>query len=257
MRAPPRIARHERIYAIGDVHGCLDLLVTLLTRIRADAERRPAQRTRILFIGDLIDRGPCSREVVEWLHDNTGRDGDVIVLRGNHEQMMIQALDGDEPSFEAWLRFGGEQTLRSWGFQDNDFALELADIVAAARRAVPPSVTAWLAALPFSYRSGDFYFVHAGIRPGTSLARQHPDDLLWIGEEFLSAEVEHEAVIVHGHSVREHGPEMLRHRINLDTGAYRTGRLTAVGFEGSRQWSISATSERGVDVPAPLETEPC
>lgn len=237
---PPTTARGERIYAIGDVHGRLDLFVQLVALIRQDAEGRPApRRTRILLIGDIVDRGPSSAELVERLRALQAGGMDIVVLKGNHELMMVAALRGDFYALEDWLRFGGNETLRSWGLSDDALALPLPDLLAAAGKAIPREAIDWLDALPLTARSGDYVFVHAGIRPGVSLKRQHPGDLLWIADEFLDHADPHPAVIVHGHTIVEDGPHLLPNRIAIDTGAYRTGRLSAVALEEDRQWTIT------------------
>jgi serine/threonine protein phosphatase 1 len=238
---PPSIAPGERIYAIGDVHGHFDLFAKLIALINADAKISPAEQTKIIVIGDLIDRGPHSAEVVECLRKYTDQSDRMIVLKGNHEQVMVQALRGDLEALNAWLQFGGDTTLDSWGVSRDAIEGPLPELFRAAVNAVPQDVLRWLERLPLTHRSQDFFFVHAGIRPGVDLDEQRPADMLWITDDFLDVQEPHQAVIVHGHSICEHGPEILRHRIGLDTGAYRTGRLSAVGFEGSRQWMLSAT----------------
>jgi serine/threonine protein phosphatase 1 len=240
MRKSPSITRGDRIYAIGDIHGRLDLFAILIERIREDAARRPARRTRLVLIGDVVDRGPSSAELVKYLMRFGRQTERLIVLRGNHEQVMIEALRGDLEALQSWLRFGGEETLKSWGVRDEIFGGSLEDLHRAASVAIGPDVFLWLNGLPFSYRSGDFFFVHAGIRPGVALDEQDPEDMLWIRDEFTSATQEHGAIVVHGHTIFEHGPEILGNRIGLDTGAYRTGRLAAVGFEENRQWIITS-----------------
>jgi serine/threonine protein phosphatase 1 len=240
MRRLPRIAFGERIYAIGDVHGRFDLLSALMGRISADAKERPARRTKLLFVGDLIDRGPDSAQVVDHLQTMSRVSRNLIVLKGNHEEVMVQSLRGDLETFTAWLTFGGREALMSWGVSEKDLSLPIERVRELAVAAVPIQTLSWMATLPFSYRSGDFLFVHAGIRPGVPLRDQDPGDYLWIRDEFIESEAMHPAVIVHGHTICEHGPEIRRNRIGLDTGAYRTGRLSAVAFEGSRQWAITA-----------------
>ena len=194
----PTLASGERIYAIGDIHGRLDLFASLVRRIKVDAARRPARRTKVVLIGDMIDRGPNSAQLIEQVQQFCYRTSDIIVLRGNHEQMMVHSLRGDINSLQAWLRFGGDATLKSWGLSDQELSQPPEIVLATALQRVPSPTIAWLAGLRLSYRSGDFFFTHAGIRPGVPLVDQDADDLLWIGTDFLSDLREHPAVIVTG-----------------------------------------------------------
>lgn len=153
---------------------------------------------------------------------------------------MVNALrDGDEALFSKWVKYGGGATLRSWGISSDTISGPLPALIATARKTIPTRVVRWMSTLPLFYRSGDFFFVHAGIRPGVSLWRQRRRDMLWIGKDFTSSQQQHPAVIVHGHSIVENGPEIHANRIALDTGAYRTGKLSAMGFEEDRQWGLS------------------
>jgi serine/threonine protein phosphatase 1 len=233
----PTLPRGLRIYAVGDVHGRFDLLARLLDLIREDAALTPARSTKLVFLGDVVDRGPDSASVVQTLMTAT-QSNNLIVLRGNHEQTMLAALCGDREAMDMWLRFGGDATLRSWGVTDKDLKGDRDALIDIGRAKVGEDVIGWLRSLPLCHRAGDFFFVHAGVRPECKLSTQEPLDLMWIREEFLESTEMHEAVIVHGHSISELGPEILRHRIGIDTGAYRTGRLAAVGFEGARQWVL-------------------
>jgi len=237
FRRQPSLPRGLRIYAVGDVHGRFDLLALLLDRVRQDAALNPAKSTKLIFLGDVIDRGPDSASVVQTLMAATHSDN-LIVLRGNHEQTMLAALSGDRDAMDIWLRFGGDATLRSWGISEADLRGDREALIDVGRATVGDEVVDWLRSLPLSHHCGDFFFVHAGVRPECRLSMQEPVDLMWIREDFLESTEMHEAVIVHGHSISERGPEILRHRIGIDTGAYRTGRLAAVGFEGPRQWVV-------------------
>lgn len=239
MSRLPALAPGERVYAIGDVHGCFDLLESLVTRIRADDASRASCRTTILLIGDIVDRGPRSADVVGLLMPLAQRTDRLVVLKGNHEDMMVHALRGDLVVLQTWLRLGGDATLRSWGVPAEALGEPGRDLLKAARSKVKRKTLAWLDELPLSYKSGDFFFVHAGIRPGVSLAKQDPDDLIWIRDEFLTNDDMHPAVIVHGHTIAADGPELRHNRIGLDTGAYRTGKLSAVGFDGEDRWTLT------------------
>jgi serine/threonine protein phosphatase 1 len=247
----PRLPDDLRIYAIGDVHGCFNLLAELLQRIEVDCAKRGITKTKLVLLGDLIDRGPQSAQVCNLLYDL--RDSpDVICLKGNHEAAMVDALNGNFEALRFWLAFGGVTTLASWGVDQGliDQAclgdVQQYELLQAARDAVPGTILDWLNSLPLSYAVGDYFFVHAGIRPGVPLNAQKEEDLLWIREPFLSSWKQHEATIVHGHSEAA-SATLGATRIGIDTAAYRTGRLTALGLEGTEQWPIYTTEpEAGV-----------
>ena len=235
-----KTAPGERLYAVGDVHGRADLFLELMGLIREDSALRAPLTTRIVVLGDFIDRGPSAAELVGWLMRYSRASERFIVLKGNHEQGMTDALGGDFGTLRSWLAVGGEQTLQSWGVTRETLSgSSPSEIVKAARRCVRPDVLRWMELLPTSYRSGDILFVHAGVRPGVPLARQSSADLLWIGQEFLESEQPHPFLVVHGHTISEDGPELRPNRIGIDTGAYRTGRLTALGLERDQRWILS------------------
>ncbi len=234
---PPAVPQGRRVYAIGDVHGRLDLLDILLARLEADTAARGAADTDVILLGDLIDRGPESSRVVERAMTSLGW-ARLLVLKGNHEDAMLAALDGDRDMCRLWLRNGGPEALASWGVAPAVIADgTLGEVIEAARSAIPPHQFAFLSQAPHSIRIGDYYFVHAGVRPGVGLADQQPGDSLWIRDEFLRSTADHGAVVVHGHSITPEVEERAN-RIGLDTGAYATGRLTALGLEGTDRWLI-------------------
>lgn len=239
LREPSAVPKGRRIYAIGDIHGCVSLLGDLLRRIEDDNDARGGGKAELILLGDLIDRGAQSARLLRALHRHSlGKR--CRVLRGNHEAMVSDVLAGDHDAAALWLRTGGVETLLSFGVPDS--AIDPDDTVrtiALAREAIPTSVRTWIAKLPLMMRAGDYVFVHAGIRPGVPLKRQKPDDLLWIREPFLSSDADHGAIIVHGHTITESGVTVRPNRIGVDTGAYRTGRLSALGLEGSLKWVIS------------------
>lgn len=235
----PSVAPGERVYAVSGIHGCIELLGRLVARIRDDNGRRPSRRTKLLFLGGLIDRGPHSADVVAHLRQLTQQTSKLIVLKGSDEQMMVQALAGDLDILEAWLCRGGDAALRSWGLERAIVDGPLPDLLNSARSAIDRDLIRWLDDLPLHHRSGDYFFVHAGVRPGVSLDEQREEDLLWIGEEFLDHEDDHEAVIVHGQSATDSEPDMLHHRIGLPTGGYWSGTLSAVGLEGAQRWVVT------------------
>lgn len=235
----PRTQPGERIYAVGDVHGRYDLLRALLDQIGAHcAALPPAQSLHVVFLGDIIDRGPQSFEVLELLHDLQSKSERVVVLLGNHEEAMLQALDGKANMLRDWMRVGGAATVQSFGLEPFDSATDSSDYLRAMRAVVPREWVAWMKRLPLTAQSGDYLFCHAGIRPGVPLRRQVRDDLLWIRDDFLDDERSHPLVIVHGHSI-EQSVEIRSNRIGIDTGAYRTGTLTALYLEDDKQEVIS------------------
>jgi len=243
----------QRLYAIGDVHGRFDLFRRLTSMIEDDQATRPPAPTRIVLLGDIVDRGPDSARMVRGCMTLTATTDRFVVLKGNHEEMMAEALGGNLAVYGHWLRFGGRETLLSWGV-DPAVAEGPAtpDHLRIAAEAVGPDVVNWLATLPLHHEHDGFLFVHAGIRPGIPFRRQRQDDLLWITDEFLESEAPHDRIVVHGHSVVEDGPVIRPNRIGIDTGAYRTGRLTALGVENGETWTLSTTPPAG---PVPADGE--
>ena len=231
-------AKPVRTYAIGDIHGCSDLLAELLDLIECDVQGRLPMLNRLVVLGDFIDRGPDSARIVD-VFMRLGDRPNVVILKGNHEATMVDALDGDASAMEAWLDYGGAATLESYGLTLSASASwDLRSVIREARAAIPKAVVSWLRMLPVSYVWGDYFFVHAGVRPGVPLAGQTNDDLLWIREEFTDSNESFGAVVVHGHSIYEEGVKFGPHRIGVDTGAYRTGRLSAVGLESDQRWVV-------------------
>lgn len=230
----------DRVYAVGDIHGRYDLLRALLDRIGDHAAALPpSESLHVVFLGDIVDRGPDSLKVLEFLYDLQSKSDRVVVLLGNHEDAMLQALDGDPAMLRDWMRVGGAATVRSFGLEPFVPGEDAGRYLRQLRAAVPREWAAWLKRLPLTARSGDYLFCHAGVRPGVALRRQTRNDLLWIRDDFLDDPRDHGAVIVHGHSIE---PEALirANRIGIDTGAYRTGELTALYLEGEKQELLSA-----------------
>ena len=235
-----RIAKGERIYAIGDIHGCADLFAALMSLIRRDNASRPQARTRIIILGDVVDRGPDSKALVDRLVKYSGSSKRFSVLKGNHEQTMLAALSGDLAAAEMWIKFGGDATLISWGVESD--LIEKAStpvIMFRARQCIPPDVLQWMRRLRLYIQSGNVLFVHAGLRSGVPLRKQDPQDLMWIRHESIDDTIHHPLLVVHGHTIWEDGPHVQANHIGIDTGAYRTGRLTALGFEGGSVWSLA------------------
>lgn len=244
-RAPvsaPAIPSGQRVYAVGDVHGCLDLLDQLLAAIDADdAEREPAATT-LIFLGDLVDRGPDSAGVVERVRQRAGAGADVRLLLGNHEEIFLAALDGDPKGLRLFCRVGGRETALSYGIAAESYERSgYEDLAVLLTDAVPPEHRVFLAGGTDMEVIGDYAFVHAGVNPGRTLEEQRVADLRWIRDPFLDHRKELEKVVVHGHTIADE-VEFRPHRIGVDTGAYLSGRLSAVALEGDRTWTIDTVS---------------
>lgn len=227
----------QLVYAIGDIHGCYLLLRDLLARIATDAEATAqGRRPIIILLGDLIDRGPHSAQVVEavtWLQRFDRYE--VRLLMGNHERAMLTFIE--RPSEAAdWLSFGGDATLRGYGVEPpapGSPAPALIKARDALLQRMPASHLLCLQqALPM-LTLGDYAFAHAGIRPGRPIAEQEEEDVLWIGAEFTASTERFEKIIVHGHTITDE-PQLPGNRIGIDTGAYRSGILTALRIEDGR-----------------------
>jgi len=234
----PQGARGYRAYVVGDVHGRLDLLEQLLGQIERDWTERPAKKGLLVFLGDLIDRGPNSAQVVERLRTYSARGLQTVFLLGNHEEVLLRILGGDASPIGSWLRFGGAECLESYGADARRIARSAdADALQLIQEAIPAEQVEFLQGFGDTCRFGDYLFVHAGIRPGVSIDEQLQSDLRWIREPFLEDEADHGCVVVHGHTIRPEVEERAN-RIGIDTGAYRTGVLTALAIEGAERWYL-------------------
>lgn len=237
-RRPASVPDGLRVCAIGDVHGCLGPFGDLMERLDADLAGRPSAETRIIVLGDFIDRGPDSAKMVDLLR-TFSQEPNVTVLMGNHEAVAVDALRGEPGALRYWMNMGGGTALESWGVPYSlVYGGSESELAAAAREYVPADAIDWLANLPHYEVIGDYLFVHAGIRPGVALADQQPRDLLWIRDDFLRSRVDHGMTVVHGHSASE-TVQQRGNRIGIDTGAYWTGRLTALCLEGRERWLVS------------------
>lgn len=226
MPAPATLPPGRRVYAVGDIHGCLDRLASLHERIGDDLAARPVERPLLVHLGDYVDRGPDSAGVVRRLVGGFA-GASVVNLKGNHEQMMLDALDGGAPdAFVHWMQNGGRASLRSW-------AVPVAAEAAEMRDHIPADHLRFLRGLALFHREGGYVFVHAGVRPGWPAERQSPEDLMWIREPFLSWSGDFGAVVVHGHTPME-GPVVKSNRIGIDTGAVLGGPLTCAVLEQDR-----------------------
>lgn len=239
-----------RAYAIGDVHGRLDLLDEILGEIERDMAARKPLRTFIILLGDLIDRGPDSAGVVERLRAYRNDGAELILLSGNHEEVLLEILSGKLGVLPAWLKFGGAECARSYGIDPEQ--LKQADELRAielVREKVPRRHREFLRGFADTFRFGDYLFVHAGIRPGVGLEEQDRKDLRWIREPFLGDAKEHGFVVVHGHTIAPEVEER-SNRIGIDTGAYQSGVLTAVAIEDERRWFLATGAAQGRSVAA-------
>lgn len=224
-----RLPKGVRVYAIGDIHGCSGLLAGAFALIDADLARSKPERAIHVFLGDYVDRGPDVKQTLDLLIARS-QAYETVFIKGNHEAILVDFLR-NPPVLPDWLRLGGDSTLASYGvpvsFADGD-----TDAVRMAfARAMPQAHIAFLARLVPSFTCGDFFFAHAGVRPGIPLEEQNEDDLMWIREPFLSSREDFGKVVVHGHTpVRE--PDVREHRVNIDVGAYVTGRMAVLAMEG-------------------------
>lgn len=223
------------VYAIGDVHGYLDLLRGVEAHIREDMAARTAGRRVVVYLGDYVDRGPASCGVIEHLLRSPLSDCEPVHLSGNHEQWLLRFLD--DPSVgPAWLRNGGRETLASYGvsvpYQVD--AEGMAAVQRAFTQALPASHRKFLEDMPLCHQEGDYFFAHAGVRPGVPLDEQSPQDLVWIREEFLYSTADFGAVVVHGHTPT-HTPEEHPNRVGIDTGAFMSGILTGLVLDGEKR----------------------
>ena len=240
-KAEHGIPKDQRIFAIGDVHGRSDLLNCLLDKISRQCQERPLAENHIIFLGDLIDRGPDSCGVIETILNMDPDLAKVHLIKGNHEEIFLSMLDGDTRSARVFCNIGGRETLASYGIDKSLFDEGGLDVLCKrAAASVPAQHQKLLESGLDMLVIGDYLFTHAGTRPGVSISEQKPQDLRWIRSEFLDYEGTFEKIVVHGHSIAVEIQE-LPHRIGIDTGAYRSGILTALGLEGTNRWFVQAS----------------
>lgn len=233
----------QRAYAVGDIHGRADLFDALADAINADDAERGEAQTTVVLLGDLIDRGPDSAGVVARARSWQAMRS-VRVLMGNHEEMFLDSLEKPEV-LRHFLRYGGKETVLSYGVDEASYyAADLAETQALMRAAIPAGDIDFIRSFEDTITLGDFLFVHAGIVPDVPLEQQRTSDLRWIRSPFLEHSGSHGAVVVHGHTIFKR-PDIRHNRIGIDTGAYETGVLTALGLEGQNRWLIEARAEDG------------
>jgi len=238
-----RAPEGTRIHAVGDIHGRLDLLDDLLAQIEIDNAMRPPAKTKLIFLGDLADRGPDSRGVIERLMELAKSRRDVRFIFGNHEELLILAWQGDKRALGLFNRVGGRETMASYGvpyhIYDAATLEELGDIVSAA---IPRAHIDFLCNFENWIVAGDYIFVHAGIRPGASIEEQEASDLRWIRKEFTEHRGDFGRMVIHGHTIVKDVDERVN-RIGIDTGAFASGKLTAIGIEGAERWFLATGGE--------------
>lgn len=234
-----RVPDGVRVYAIGDIHGRNDLLLALLAQIDADDAKRGSADTVIVFLGDLMDRGPDSAGVVETAMGLRDSGRKVRFLMGNHEEVFVRACRKRDPKVTRFfLRIGGEATVLSYPITRAEYiTLDMEQLSARLTTLVPEAHLDFIESFEDQIVLGDYAFVHAGIRPGVPLANQTVSDLRWIREEFVQQRGDLEKVVVYGHTIYDNIEER-GSRIGIDTGAYASGKLTALALEGGERWYL-------------------
>ncbi|MEM9571897.1 MAG: metallophosphoesterase family protein [Pseudomonadota bacterium] len=218
----------QRVYAVGDIHGCLTETKELLQKIKTDDDYRSPAETFLVFLGDLVDRGPDSRGVIEFLKSPPFDFAKPLFVMGNHEEMMVRGLMGEAELLPDWLEYGGYACAESYGVPRSQLiGQEPAAMQHILRSAIPKSHVIFLSSFLESVQFGDFLFTHAGIQPGVPIEQQNARELRWIRKPFLDFKGDHGVIVVHGHTITDE-VELRSNRIGLDTGAYKTGVLSAV-----------------------------
>jgi serine/threonine protein phosphatase 1 len=244
------------VFAVGDIHGRIDLLDTLLLGIGSHAQQHPQCSVVVIFLGDYLSRGQDSRGVVErvmhW-RPALAQPCRVVALKGNHEDLALRYLAGDLEAGKHWFDYDGLDALRDYGVNPCDKA-SLAAMRDAFTTALPLTHLAFLKSLAVSHREQDYHFVHAGVRPGVVLAEQADEDQMWIRTRFLESEAEHGAIVVHGHTVSPE-PQERANRIGIDTGAYASGVLTCLVLEGNQHRFLQAVGPPKRQAPSAADTQ--
>lgn len=234
----------QRVYAVGDIHGRLDLLDELLGMIQLDSDGRGGgAETTLIFLGDLVDRGPNSRGVIDRLLSVSRQLPNSRFLLGNHDEVFLKAARGDEKALRFLTRIGGKETILSYGMSEDEYLTAGYDeLTAFLVSAVPEEHIRFLSKFEDYACVGGYLFVHAGLRPGVDITQQNGADLRWIRGDFLNFRKLHSHLVVHGHTISSEA-DVRSNRIGIDTGAFASGRLTAIGLEGPERWFVSAQGE--------------
>jgi serine/threonine protein phosphatase 1 len=242
----------ERVYAVGDIHGRRDLFEAMIAAIEDDDASRGAAETTVILLGDLVDRGPDSAGVIAAARAWQQRRR-VRIVAGNHEEMFLLSFT-KEDVLRSFLRHGGRETVLSYPIDPQAYAeADFPGVQALMREAVPEADIAFLRDFEQAIRIGDYLFVHAGIMPGVPLDEQRHSDLRWIREPFLSHPGDHGLVVVHGHTITEE-PQVRPNRIGIDTGAFSSGRLTALCLEGTDRWLIETRQDEAGRIAAQIRS---
>lgn len=231
-----RVPPDTTVYAVADIHGCVEPLGEIHQAIRADAAGRSTRRKLVIYLGDYVSRGPRSKQALDLLTSDPLPGFETVRLRGNHEDFLHCALAGDRVAVRNWLTYGGLDALASYGIDGGSEPVTEPERLESLWRTfldiLPPAHRAWISGTAISHREGDYWFVHGGVRPGVPLDRQTPQDMIWIRQVFLRSDDDFGAVVVHGHTTMRE-PIIKSNRISIDTGAYKTGRLTCLVLEGA------------------------
>jgi serine/threonine protein phosphatase 1 len=235
----PSIGPDRRVYAIGDIHGRADLFARLLGMVADDDAARDRLPLHIILLGDLVDRGPRSAQVIEQALTLSQAANNVHFIKGNHEEVFVMAARGDPRAARFFCRIGGVETLASYGLDEVDCAdMEEGEIAQWMLTHIPRGHVDFVDGFEDMIEMGDYLFVHAGIRPRVPLDAQDPNDLRWIRGEFLDWDAPFGPIVIHGHSITESVDER-SNRIGIDTGAYYSNRLTAIGLQADKRWFLS------------------
>jgi serine/threonine protein phosphatase 1 len=242
---PARVPGGTRVYAIGDIHGRLDLLQAMNSRVMRDALEFEGTRKVVVYLGDYVDRGVQSRETVDYLLDEPLAGFERVYLMGNHERTLLDFLV-DPRVASNWMSYGGAATLYSYGVGCDGPRNNLATLTRLQetfRKNLPERHLQFYNSLTLSHMEGDYLFVHAGIKPGVPLDQQKERDLLWIRDEFLDSDENFGKIIVHGHTITR-APDAKENRIGIDTGAFASGKLTALVLEGDSGRFLDTGTDR-------------